>query len=147
MNRQEACQKLHEVAVTELGVHETPGTAATARIVEYDSHTTMKATSDEVPWCSSAANFVTDTAGFPGTHSAAALSWLGWGQVLTYPILGCIVVMDRHDAMNPQAAHVTFCDSEDISNGIIRCIGGNQHDSFSVARFHVEKVLGYRSPI
>ena len=146
MTREEACRKIHEIATAELGVHETPGPAATARIVEYASHTTMKATSDEVPWCSSFANWVTDTAGYPGNHSAAARSWLNWGLPIDAPILGCIVVMDRHDAANPTAAHVTICDHPDISNGMIRCIGGNQGDAVKVSRFPTAKVLGYRVP-
>lgn len=147
MDSVEACLKLHEVATAELGVHETPGPEATARIIEYDSHTTLKATSDEVAWCSAFANFVADTAGFPGAHSAAARSWTSYGVPLDEPILGCIVVLDRHDASNPNAAHVTFCDHPDISNGIIRCIGGNQGDAVSVARFPIEKVIAYRSPV
>ena len=146
MKKEEACRKLHEVAAIELGVKETPGSVATARIVEYAKHTIMAATGDEIPWCSSFANFVTDTAGFPGTHSAAARSWLKWGVPLDVPVLGCIVVMDRHDATNPEAAHVTICDHPDISNGIIRCIGGNQGDSVKVSRFPTSKVLGYRAP-
>lgn len=146
MMREEACQKIYDVAIKELGVHETPGPTATARIILYNSHTTFKATSDEVPWCSSFANFCADIACFPGTHSAAARSWLDWGAVLDAPILGCIVVFDRHDANNPNAAHVAICDHPDISNGIIRVVGGNQSDGVSIARDPVAKVLGYRAP-
>ena len=147
MTRIEACQKIHEVALKELGVHETPGKDATARIVLYAAHTTLKATSDECPWCSSYANFCCDIACFPGTHSAAARSWLDWGVVLDAPILGCIVVFDRKDAANPHAAHVAICDHPDISNGMIRTIAGNVDDKVSIARTPVTKVLGYRSPI
>lgn len=147
MTSQEACQKLHDYAVKELGVHEIPGPKATARIVEYATHTTLKATSDEVSWCSSAANAICDWAGFPGEHSAAARSWLNYGVKLDAPILGCLVVFDRHDDSNPNAAHIAFCDHPDISNGMIRVIGGNQRDSFCVGRFPVSKVLGYRSPL
>src|ERR1035437_524043 len=98
MTRDEACQKLHDVAAAELGVHETPGPEATARIMEYDKHTTLKATDDSVPWRSSFANFVTDTAGFPGTHHANARSFLTWGVPLDVPVLGSIVVMKRGDS-------------------------------------------------
>jgi len=147
MERDDACNKIHAVAAKELGIHETAGAVATARIVEYAKHTSMAATSDEVPWCSSFANFAVDTAGFAGTHSAAARSWLKWGVALTTPILGCIVVLDRHDDANPSAAHVTICDHPDISNGVVRCLGGNQGNSVKVSRFSTAKVLGYRSPI
>ena len=147
MTREETCNKIHNTAKAELGVHETPGPLATARIVEYAKHTTLKATSDEVAWCSSLVNFVVDESGFVGTHSAAARSWLDWGVSLDKPILGCIVIFDRHDAGNSKAAHVAICDHPDISNGVIRVIGGNQLDSVTVGRFPVTKVLGYRSPI
>lgn len=141
-----ACDKIHTIAKAELGVHETPGPLATPRVIEYAQHTTLHATSDEVPWCSSFANFCVDSAGFKGTHSAAARSWLGWGVAINKPVLGCIVIFDRHDDSNPNAAHVAVCDHPDISNGIIRVIGGNQSDKVSVARFPVSKVLGYRIP-
>lgn len=137
------CQKLHDIATAELGVHETAGPAATARIVEYSKHTTLAATSDEIAWCSSFANFVVDTAGLKGTHSAAARSWLNWGVAIDKPILGCIVVFRRGA---PPSGHVAFCDHPDISNGIIRVIGGNQGDSVKVARFSTADVLGYRVP-
>jgi uncharacterized protein (TIGR02594 family) len=146
MTREEACQKMHEVAVAEIGVHETSGPEATARIMEYERHTDRGYTgSDEEAWCAKFANFVTDTAGFPGTHHANARSFLAWGVPLSAPILGCIVVMKRGDSETQ--GHVTFCDHPDISNGVIRCLGGNQGDAVSVARFPVSKVLGYRSPV
>lgn len=147
MTRTESCQKIHVAVKAELGVHETKGPEATARIVEYAKHTTLAATSDEIAWCSSLTNFATDTAGFPGTHSAAARSWLKWGVPIDAPILGCIVIFERKDASNPNAAHVAICDHPDISNGIIRVIGGNQSDAVTVARFPVGKVLGYRAPV
>jgi uncharacterized protein (TIGR02594 family) len=144
MNSTEACKRLHDFARAELGVHETPGPESTARIVEYAKHTTLRAKSDDVPWCSSFANFVTDTAGFPGTGSAAARSWLKWGVKLDAPVLGCVVVLKRGKA---PAGHVTFCDHPDVSNGIVRCIGGNQGNAVKVSRFPVADVLGYRSPV
>lgn len=147
MTREEACLKIHETARKELGVKETPGFEATKRIVEYHSHTTLKATSDEVAWCSAAMNFIADEAGFSGTRSAAARSWLKWGVPLEAPILGCVVIFDRKDSSNPNAAHVAVCDHPDISNGIIRVLGGNQENCYKVSRFPTNKVLGYRSPV
>jgi uncharacterized protein (TIGR02594 family) len=148
MTKIEACKAIHDVAKKELGVHETPGAMATPRIMEYERHTNRGYTgSDEEAWCSKFANFCTDEAGFKGSNSAAAKSWLDWGKVLDEPILGCVVVFSRKDAKNPNAAHVAICDHPDISNGIIRCIGGNQSDAVTVARTPTLKVLGYRSPI
>lgn len=137
-------QKYLDIAKQELGVHETPGPAATARIIEYGKHTTLKPTSDEIPWCSDFANFVVDTAGDKGTHSAAARSWLDWGKVLSSPEIGCIVVIDRKDALNPNAAHVTFFVSQDAATGNITCLGGNQSDCVKCSVYPANKVIGYR---
>ena len=137
MTREEACGKLHFVAMNELGVHEVSGGVAEARILDYTAHTQLDAQSDEVPWCSSFANYVVDTAGFQGTGSAAAASWREWGVRLEQPILGCLVVWEHH---------VTFCDHPDVSNGIVRCLGGNQSDAVKVSRFPVGDAH-YRSPL
>lgn len=148
MTKEEACGRFHQIALREVGIHAIPGPEANMRIVEYAKHTSLKATSDEVPWCSSFVNYVVDSAGFGfrGTNSAAARSRLNWGVGLRNPIVGCIVVLDRHDDYNPNAAHVTICDHHDISNGIIRCIGGNQENSVKVSRYSTDKVLAYRVP-
>ena len=147
--KEEACLAMHWVATNELGVHEIPGPESEARIIEYDSHTTLKATSDSTPWCSAFANYVADRAGeqykFKGTHSAAARSWLDWGVVLATPVKGCIVVIDRKDANNPNAAHVCFYDSNN-GNGTIKCLGGNQSDSVKFSNFPTTKIIAYRAP-
>ena len=137
-------QRYLEIAMDELGVHETKGTEATQRIIEYDKCTSLKATSDEVAWCSAFANFVVTSAGDIGTGSAAARSWLDWGKVLSSPVAGCIVIMDRKDANNPNAAHVTFYVCEDGDKTRIQCIGGNQGDAVKMSVFPKAKVLGYR---
>ena len=148
MTQYEACQKLLFVAKGELGVHETPGPEATARIMEYEKHTNRGYTgSDEEAWCAKFACFVTDTAGFKGTNSAAARSFLKWGKKLEAPVPGCIVVFDRKDANNPNAAHVTFFLYEEKAHGTIRCLGGNQGNMVKESSYDVGKVLGYRSPI
>lgn len=144
MTKVEACLELHSIAKKELGIKEVDGSGSNSRIIMYNAHTSLKATDDSVPWCSSFTNFVVDTAGYKGTNSAAARSWLDWGKVIDKPILGCIVVFKRG---KPPSGHVAFCDHPDISNGIIRVLGGNQGDSVKVARFPVSDVLGYRSPV
>lgn len=141
--RDETCKAIHAIAKKEIGVSEVFGADANERIIEYAKHTTLAATSDEVPWCSSFANFVVDISGLKGTRSAAARSWLKWGVAIDKPILGCIVVFKRG---NPPSGHIAFCDHPDISNGIIRVIGGNQENSVKVSRFPIKDVLGYRAP-
>ena len=141
----ELCLKFLELAKKELGVHEIRK-CDTARILEYHKATELKAGKDEVPWCSSFANFIVQQVGLKGTRSAAARSWLRWGKKITKPIPGCIVVLDRKDANNPNAAHVTFFHYAEKAHGVICCIGGNQGDRVKESRYDVEKVLGYRMP-
>ena len=144
MNSEVACKHMHEVAIKELGVREG-ASSPTPRILEYDRHTSLKATSDKVPWCSAFVNWVVDSAGFKGTGSAAARSWLEWGVPLKEPLLGCVVILKRGE--DTSQGHATLCDHPNISNGFIRCIGGNQSNSVKVSRFLVGNVLGYRAPL
>jgi uncharacterized protein (TIGR02594 family) len=109
----------------------------------FASYTTLKATSDEVPWCSSFANFIVEKCGDKGTKSAAARSWLNWGKVLETPEPGCIVVLERKDQNNPNSAHVTFYVCPD-GDDHIQCIGGNQGDMVKQSRYLKSTVLGYR---
>jgi len=144
----EACLELLRVAKEELGVKEVPGPDANPRIMEYEKHTNRGHTgTDEEPWCAKFANFVVDTAGFKGTNSAAARSFLRWGKKLEKPIPGCIVVLGRKSSTNPKAAHVTFFHYEAKAQGLIYCIGGNQGDMVKESAYYTEKVLGYRSPV
>lgn len=129
--------------LTWIGTKEIRGTVANPDIVKFASYTSLKATSDETPWCSSFVNYIVANCGDKGTGSAAARSWLDWGKVLDEPEAGCVVVLDRKDANNPNAAHVTFFVCEDGPDHI-QCIGGNQGDMVKQSRYPKKEVLGYR---
>lgn len=131
-----------EIAEGELGVKELAGGAAEARIVKYHATTTLKATSDEVPWCSAFANWCIQRAGLKGTGLANARSWLTWGKRLEEPREGCIVVFKR--GSNPTSGHVAFFVGMD--GNYLRVLGGNQSDCVKVSRYPVADVLGYRWP-
>jgi len=137
-------QKYLEEVLRWVGTKEVPGKATNPDIVKFASYTTLKATSDEVAWCSSFANYIVATCGDKGTGSAAARSWLDWGRVLDSPTPGCIVVLDRKDANNPNAAHVTFYVCDDTNPSKIQCIGGNQKDMVKMSTYPKSQVLGYR---
>ncbi len=129
-------------AVEELGIHEIEGAEANQRIIEYDAHTSLEAKSDEIPWCSAFVNYCIDESGLEGTHSAAARSWLEWGEPLEEPINGCIVILKR--GKNPSLGHVGFFISQ--KQGLIRVLGGNQGDKVCFSWFSKKDVLGYRWP-
>jgi uncharacterized protein (TIGR02594 family) len=141
------------IAAAELGVHENslPG-QHTQRILDYHQTTTLRATRDEVPWCSSFVNWVMLQAGHQGTKSALAASWLDWGRTLDAPRPGAITVIKRKGATSDPATgsgtgnHVGFCVSHSAAS--IRLLGGNQGDRVSYASFMLQAydIRGYRWP-
>lgn len=119
------------------------------RIVWYHSFTTLRATDDETPWCSSFMNACAIMGGgFPGTRSAAAISWETYGtQVpLEKAQEGDIVVFKRKDSRNPNARHVAFFKQRYVEGGklIIECLGGNQSNSVCVAKYKGEELVAVR---
>lgn len=131
-----------DIAEKELGQKEVAGPGSNARIISYHFCTTLKATTDEIAWCSSFVNFCMIQAGLPATKSAAARSWLTYGTALAEPEVGCIVILKR--GTNPQSGHVCFF-VEDLGLNI-RCLGGNQGDQVKLSIYPKADVLGYRWP-
>lgn len=134
------------LAYERMGILEIPGKEAHPMILKFHRHTTLKATSDEVPWCSSFACCCMEEAGIKSTHSAAARSWLTWGSPLMTPKVGCIVVINREDSGNPSAAHVGFFWGS-RADGRIDVLGGNQRNRVCVASYWTSHVLAYRWPV
>lgn len=131
----------YEYAQKEIGVKETPGPANTKRVLEYHATTTLKATSDDVPWCSAFVSWCVEQAGLRGTRSAAARSWLDWGTAVDLPQEGDIVILKRG---NPPSGHVGFFVKS--AGDIIYVLGGNQSDQVKVSGYKRGDLLGYRRP-
>jgi len=140
------------IAEKELGQHEVID-GDNKRIVEYHASTSLKATKDEVPWCSSFVNWCIVQAGFKGTNSAAAKSWIKWGQELLMPEIGCVCIIRQRGKGADSATgsssgyHVAFWISE--GDGLIHLLGGNQSDQVKISRFKMSsyEILGYRRPV
>lgn len=126
----------------ETGVDEVAGPDHNPRIVEYHQSTSLKATDDETPWCSSFVNWCMDQAGEEKTNSAMARSWLKWGEDLAEPRKGCVVVFSRGNV--PTSGHVGFYVDE--INGRILLLGGNQSNQININSYPKSKLLGYRWP-
>lgn len=137
-------EKFILTALNEFGTAEFAGERHNSRILEYHRATTLKATTDEVAWCSSFVNWVVQGCGLVPTQSAAARSWMYWGKAIEKPVFGCIVVLDRRSEGNPNAAHVGFFIRELGAN--IFVLGGNQGNSVSISVYPKSRVLGYRVP-
>jgi len=132
-----------EIAESQLGVAEIPGLTHNDAILTYHKSTKLKATEDEVPWCSSYVNWVLKKAGIQGTDSAAARSWLDWGVPLSEPKIGAVTVLSR--GKNPALGHVGFFMGF-TESGKVSLLGGNQGDSVSIQEFPKTKVISYRWP-
>lgn len=133
--------KWMEIAEKELGQHELSGPESNPKILEYHKATTLKASSDEVPWCSSFVCWVMQEAGYKTTRSASARSWESWGLPLKRPEFGCVVVLKRGTGGQ---GHVGFYVGEGPDH--IKILGGNQGDKVSIANLNKQNVITYRWP-
>jgi uncharacterized protein (TIGR02594 family) len=133
-----------DIAKNELGICEKAGSDDSPRVVEYLRSTSLgaaMASNDETPWCSAFVNFCVEQAGFAGTDSAMARSWLKWGRKTDKPVTGCIAVFARG---NPPSGHVAFYVSE--TNDEIKVLGGNQGNKVCYAHYPKNRLLEYRIP-
>lgn len=129
------------IARQELGETEDDGAADNQRIVAYHASTSGGAAPDAVPWCASFVNWCLEQADLSGSDSKLARSWLGWGEPINEPRLGCIVVLERGA---PPKGHVGFFLG--ASPAGVTLLGGNQGQRVSVATFAANRVIGLRWP-
>ncbi len=134
----------YRIALREMhsGVDEIGGAQHNPRIVEYHAATTLAATDDETPWCSSFVNWCMMKAGETRTQSAAARSWINWGTPLDAPRLGCVTIFSRPP--NPSSGHVAFFVEPEPNR--IRVLGGNQSNQVNIASYGADRLIGYRWP-
>ena len=131
-----------QIALKEVGQTEISGIGHNPRILEYHKCTTLKATSDECPWCSSFCNWVMQQARLPSTHSAAARSWLNYGVETQAPKQGDIVVLWRDDPKS-FSGHVGFYMEQDQNS--VSILGGNQSNKVCISKYPLNRVLSYRT--
>lgn len=146
-------QKWLRLAFAELWpapVREVIGGQHNPRIIQYHERTTLKATEDEVAWCSAFACWCMEQAGTHSTRSARARSWLAWGIAAEYAEVGAIVVLRRAGVTaGPEVmdapGHVGFVVSLAAPSSV-DVLGGNQGNAVSIARYPLDQVLGFRLP-
>ena len=131
----------YEIAKQEIGVTEFPGGALhNEKIIRYHSVTSLKATTDEIPWCASFVSWCLEQAGYQSTKSARARDYLQYGEKLEEPTLGCIVVFTRDGG----SGHVGFF--VEHKGDEIKVLGGNQNNSVCYKDYPADRLLGYRLP-
>ena len=142
--RQETSEVLpvwYALAVKEIGVKEIPGSKHNARILEYHSAVSMKATADEVSWCSAFVNWCLKRGNVRGTNLANARSFLSWGKKVTDPKKGDICVFWR-GAQDSWQGHVGFYAGETKSAIIV--LGGNQGNEVCYKKYPKSQLLEFR---
>lgn len=97
---------------------------------------------DETPWCAAFVGAVLHDAGIKGTMKLNARSYLDWGEEVTKPQPGDVVIFWRGTRDGWQG-HVAFFVRFD-EHGNIVVIGGNQNDAVSLKPYEVDRLLGYR---
>ena len=131
-----------EIAFGELGTKEIKGEKHNPRVLAYLQSCELLSKSlqrrDETAWCSAFVNWCIEQTGLEGTNSAWARDWLNWGEKLTTPTRGCVVVFSRGPG-----GHVGFYLDETETH--IEVLGGNQNDEVNVLFYSKRRVLGYRS--
>ena len=127
------------IAAGEFGVAEIYGIRDNPRIRGYHSATTLGDSPDEVPWCSSFANWVLKRAGKRPTRSAMARSWLEWGESAIGMPVGSIAVLTRG---RPPSGHVGFL--VHATSDRVWLLGGNQADKVCVRDFPIGMLLSCR---
>jgi len=134
--------KFLDIAQSYVGLKEFAGKASNPTINEWFNEFGYPYLKDDTPWCSLFANKVVTEAGYVGTGSLAARSWLKWGKPLSKPVPGCIVVFKRGNSS--WQGHVAFFVSETKTH--IKVCGGNQSNAVTLASYPKSSLLGYRQP-
>ena len=141
----------YDLARRYLGVEEIPGEEHHPLILWWHSLTTLKATADEVPWCSAFVNGIAWELDLPRTDSAAARSWLRVGKEIPLDEAKPgfdIVVFKRGGGGQPgpevldAPGHVAFYSQHD--NFFVDVLGGNQGNKVSISSYERGRILGVR---
>lgn len=96
----------------------------------------------ETAWCAAFVNSVLGAHGKGGTDSLAARSFLSYGEPVTTPSRGDIVVLRR--GTQGWQGHVGFYVGEEGDNILV--LGGNQSNKVSIDKYPKRRLLGYRRP-
>lgn len=140
-----------KLAFADLGQHEISGARDNPVIMDYfRAVERFDIKHDETANCAAAMGAWHVKAGIPLTSlppkadRLMARSYLRFGRIIIEPFRGCIVVFKRGNS--PSAGHVAFYLRTVTVNGTryIECLGANQSDAVSIARYPAEKLLGYR---
>lgn len=95
---------------------------------------------DEIPWCGLFVGICMKRVLLPlPANALGAKNWADWGQPLTEPCVGAVMVFQR-----PGGGHVAFyCGEDDTAYHVL---GGNQSDSVDITRVAKDRCIAMRWP-
>lgn len=140
----ESSKNYYVLALSQIGVKEFYGKKHNPRIIEYHSTTTLRAITDETPWCSAFVNWCLFRCGLMGTNSSLAKSWLNYGKKTNNPEIGKSIVVLWRGRRDGWQGHVGFFAGR--KNGKILILGGNQGNEVCYQYYKENKVLAYINP-
>lgn len=124
-----------------IGQREIAGAKHNALILRWWTAIRAPFTDDETPWCAGFVGGVFEECGLRSSRSAAARSYLNWGQKLLGPAVGAVGVFER----GPTHGHVAFILGWD-GDGNLVVLGGNQANMVSIMRIAYSRLIASHWP-
>lgn len=134
-------------AIRHIGEKEVPGAGNNPRIIRWGRESGVDwYSADKTAWCAIFCNGVLVDSGYPSTKSALARSFMKYGQKLTYPKPGAIVVFPR--GKDPLYGHVGIVEKVH-GDGRMTIVNGNVGDMVCRSVRRVSEILpgGIRWPV
>jgi uncharacterized protein (TIGR02594 family) len=133
-----------KIAASQLGIKEIAGDENNKAIVQYAHDIGANwINDDETPWCGIFANWVLREAKYGFSSSARARDFELYGMATDDPEPGDIVVFQR-DGLESGKGHVSFFIGYNHTKTHVFCIGGNQGNAVSIAKYGVDKITSFR---
>lgn len=124
-----------------IGVREIPGVNHHPLIVQmWKAIKRGGIKDDETPWCAAFVGFCLENVGIVSSRFESARSYLTWGQSISWPAPGSIVVFTRQGG-----GHVGFVVGTTPDKQLL-VLGGNQGNAVNIRAFPLGRVSGYRWP-
>lgn len=134
-----------DLAQAAIGTKEIAGFKDNPEIMSYYADAGHPNTAhDETPWCAAFVSAMLERSGCANPKTLLARDFLEYGESLSEPEEGCIVVFWRVSP-NSWQGHVGFVTEWTATT--VKVLGGNQADSVNVQTFKRSQVLGYRRPV
>lgn len=124
-----------------LGIREIKGPQHNSKIQGWLRDLKAWWSEDETPWCGVFVAHCMQVAKQPLPKNwFRAKDWLTWGDAVSVPVVGAVVVFDRQGG-----GHVGLVVGKD-AKGNLMVLGGNQGDMVKVSAFPMYRVSGFRLP-